>query len=99
MQGIVTTPSVTSAFFIDKKLGIFAVFLIGADQGEVHISDDSEASITAECAFKLIAKISGVIIKEFDGFADESVVSEMQMTNVESSSWLTRMVKEGSLTR
>ena len=65
----VTTPSVTSAFFIDKKLGIFAVFLIGADEDEVHIGDDAKATTSAEFTFQLITKIGGVIIEEFDGVA------------------------------
>ena len=63
----VTTPSVTSAFFIDKKLGIFAVFFVGANENKIHIGDDAKASVTAEFAFKLISQIGGIIVKEFDG--------------------------------
>ena len=55
------------SFFINHKLGIFAVFLVGADKNEVHIGDDSEASVTTEFALQLIPKIGGVIIEEFDG--------------------------------
>ena len=54
------------SLFINNKLGVFAVFLVGADQEEVHIGGDTEASVPAEFTFKLIAEVGCVIVKEFD---------------------------------
>ena len=54
------------SLFINNKLGIFAVFLVGADQEEVHIGDDAEASVPAEFTFKLTAEVGCIIVKEFD---------------------------------
>ena len=73
----VTTPSVTTAFLINNQLGIFSVFLIGANEDKIHIGDDSEASMTAEFAFELISQIGGVIVKEFDGLAVWEAVFEI----------------------
>ena len=53
------------SLFINNKLGIFAVFLVGADQEEVHIGGDTEATVTAEFTFKLAAEVGRVIVKEF----------------------------------
>ena len=65
------------SLFINNKLGIFAVFLVGANEDEIHIGDDSEASVTAKFAFQLISQIGGVIIKEFDGLAVWQTVSRL----------------------
>ena len=57
-------PSALS-FLINHKLGIFAVFLISADEKEIHISGNAKTTVTAEFAFKLISEIGSIIIKEF----------------------------------
>ena len=54
------------SLFINNKLGIFAVFLVGADQKEVHTRGYTEASVTAEFTFKLTTEVGCVIVKEFD---------------------------------
>jgi hypothetical protein len=54
------------SLFINNKLGIFAVFLVGADQEEVHIGGYTEASVPAEFTFKLTAEVGCVIVEEFD---------------------------------
>ena len=55
-------PSALS-FLINHKLGIFAVFLIRADEKKIHITGNSEAPVSAKLTFKLICKVGGVIIK------------------------------------
>ena len=62
----VTTRSVTSAFFIDHKLGVCAVLFVGADEDKIRVCDDAEASVTG-FGFQLIAKVRGTIVQEFRG--------------------------------
>ena len=64
----VTIRSVTSAFFIDHKLGVCAVLFIGTDEDKVRVCDDTEASV-AGFGFQLISQISGAIIQEFCGIS------------------------------
>ena len=54
------------SLFINNKLGIFAVFLVGADQEEVHIGGDTEASVPAEFTFQLTAEVGCVVVEKFD---------------------------------
>ena len=53
------------SLFINNKLWIFTVFFVGADQEEVHIGGDTEATVTAEFTFQLTAEVGCVIVKEF----------------------------------
>ena len=62
----VTTRSVTSAFFIDHKLGVCAVLFIGADEDKIRVCDDAEASVTG-FGFQLISQIGSAIVQEFHG--------------------------------
>ena len=54
------------SLFINNKLGVFAVFLVSADKQKFHIGNYAEASISAEFAFKLVAEVGCVIVKEFN---------------------------------
>jgi hypothetical protein len=54
------------SLFINNKLWIFAVFLVGADQEKVHIGGDTEASVPAEFTFKLTAEVGCVVVEKFD---------------------------------
>ena len=54
------------SLFINNKLGVFAVFLVGADQEKVHIGGDTEATFSAEFTFKLTAEVGCVVVEEFD---------------------------------
>ena len=53
------------SFLINNKLGIFAVFLVGADQEEVRTRGYTEATVAAGLTFKLTAEVGCVIVKEF----------------------------------
>ena len=39
------------SLFINNKLGIFAVFLVGANEDKIHIGDDAEATVAAKFTF------------------------------------------------
>ena len=54
------------SLFINNKLGVFAVFLVRADQEKVHIGGDTEATFSAEFIFKLVAEVGCVVVEEFD---------------------------------
>ena len=54
------------SLFINNKLGFFAVCFVGADQEEVHIGGDTEATFSAEFIFKLVAEVGCVVVEEFD---------------------------------
>ena len=59
----VTTLFVTSTFFIDNKLGILSVFLVGTDKQKIKACGNAEAQTCL--SLKLSAKIGGAVIKEF----------------------------------
>ena len=65
------------SLFINNKLRIFAVFLVGADQEKVHIGGDTEATFSAEFTFKLVAEVGCVIVEEFDFCPFGSVYSRL----------------------
>ena len=38
------------SFLIDDKVRVFTVFFVGADEQEIHIGDDAEATVATEFA-------------------------------------------------
>ena len=62
-------PAFLLSLFINDKLWIFSVFIIGADEQKIHIGNDAEAAVAAEFTFKLSTEISRAVVKEFDGSA------------------------------
>lgn len=50
------------ALFVQHEFGIRAVFIVCADKQKRHIRNDSEISVAAELAFKLIAQISFFVV-------------------------------------
>ena len=54
------------SFFIDHRLGVCAVRFVGADEDEIRVCGNAEASVAA-FRFQLISQISGAIVQEFCG--------------------------------
>lgn len=64
------------ALFVQHEFGIRAVFIVCADKQKRYIRNDSEISVAAELAFKLIAQIS---FSSFKNFADVPLGSGYSM--------------------
>ena len=53
--GRFVSASPLSIFFINHKFWVFAVFFVGANEKEIHITGNSEATVSAKLTFKLIS--------------------------------------------
>ena len=51
-----------SSFFIYNQFWVRPALSIGANQDEIHVGENAEASIATEFRFKLVAQIGGLIV-------------------------------------
>ena len=68
------------SLFVNNQFGVFSVCFVGADQQKIHIGSNAEAVACAKFAFKLVAKIGCVVIKEFDHYTVWQTVFEVYIS-------------------
>ena len=50
------------SLFVNDKLGILAVFLIGGYHDKIHVGGNPKASAAAEFAFQLVSQVGCFVI-------------------------------------